>query len=98
MQIRQISSDPSDAFPDFQSIADSGVVRFHSHVSSVKWIAWTNGAVTFTLPDLPPFTVLTAEHRARTDNPGCIDPAWIARAGAIRAKVAFPAALQPLPQ
>ena len=98
MPIRHISSDPSGAFPDFQSVTDSGVVRFHGDVSPVKWIAWANGAVTFTRPDLSPFTVLTADHRERTDNPGCVDPTWIACADAIRAKVALPGALQPLPQ
>ena len=39
--------------------------------------------------------MLTAEHRERTDNPGCLDPAWIARADAIRAKCTVPAGPPP---
>ena len=94
MALSHLTIDPPDAFPnDFKSVACSGTAHFDGDVGPVQWILWRNGSVTFTVQDLrSPFTVLTAEHRDRTDNPGCLDPTWIARADAVRAKCTTPMA------
>ena len=96
MKLSYLAVDPDDAFPnDFNTVACSGTARFEGDVDVVRWILWRSNAVTFTLQNLSPFTVLTPERRERTDYPGCLDPAWIARADAIRAKCTVPT--NPLP-
>ena len=96
MTLSFLAIDPDDAFPnDFKSVACSGTARFKGDVAPVQWILWRNNAITFTMHNRSPFTVLTPEHRERTDNPGCLDPAWIARADAIRAKRTVPAGPPP---
>ena len=97
MELSHLAIDPADAVPnDFASVARSGIVRFAGYAGPVRWILWRSGTVTFTVDNLSPFSVLTTEHRARTDYPGCLDPTWISRAYALRANcTAAPA--RPLP-